>query len=62
MKNQKLLWAILGTAGGLTAVGVGSAMIWNSRKMKWMRLAKRAEKVLYKTGVMLQSVANASGS
>lgn len=59
MKNQKLLWAALGTAGGLTAIGIGTMMIWNSRQMKLLRLTKRANRVLYKTGAALQSVATA---
>lgn len=61
MKKQKMLLVALGTAGGLAAVGVGAAMVWNSRQMKLWRLSKKAEKVLYRTGAMLQSIA-AAGS
>lgn len=59
MKKQKMLWIVLGSVGGLTAIGVGAAMVWNSRQMKLWRVSKKAEKVLYKTGAMLQSVATA---
>lgn len=59
MKNQKMLLIVLGTAGGLAAVGFGAAMVWNSRQMKLWRLSKKAEKVLYRTGAMLQSIATA---
>ncbi len=59
MKNQKLLWVILGTAGGLTALGVGSALIWNSRQMKLWRFSRRANQLLCRTGAVLQSIAAA---
>ncbi len=61
MKNQKLLWAILGTTGGLAILGAGAAAIWNSRQMKIWRLSKKAEKILFRTGSMLQSIATAGG-
>lgn len=59
MKNQKMLLVVLGTAGGLAAVGVGAAMVWNSRQMKLWRLSKKVEKALWRTGSVLQSVATA---
>lgn len=61
MKNQKLLWAILGTTGGLAILGAGVAAIWNSRQVKLWRLSKKAEKILFRTGSMLQSIATAGG-
>ena len=57
MKNQKMLWTVLGSVGGLAVIGFGAAMVWNSRQMKLWRLSKKAEKVLYRTGAVLQSVA-----
>ena len=59
MKNQKMILAIVGATGGLAVLGVGAAMVWNSRQMKFWRLSKKAEKILYRTGTMLQSIATA---
>ena len=59
MKNQKMIWTICGTAGGLAVIGVGAALVWNSRQMKLWRMSRCAEKVLYRTSAMLQSIATA---
>lgn len=61
MKNQKMILTICGAAGGLAVIGVGAALVWNSRQMKLWRLSRCAEKVLYRTGAVLQSVAAAGG-
>lgn len=62
MKKQKLLWAVLGTTGGLAILGAGVAAVWNSRQMKFWRMSKKAEKILYRTGSVLQSIATSGGS
>ncbi len=61
MKNQKLLWTILGTTGGLAILGAGVVAVRNSRQMKFWRLSRKAEKILYRTGSVLQSIATAGG-
>ena len=39
MKNQKMLWIVLGSVGGLTAIGVGAAMVWNAQGVYLRRCA-----------------------
>lgn len=54
--NKKSLWTLLGTAGGILALGIGVACVWNSHQMKLLRGTRRAEKILYKVGNALQNI------
>ena len=56
--DKKTMWILFGTVGGVAALGAGAYAIWNCRQMKMMRGAKRAGKILYKAGAVLQSVAD----
>ena len=57
MMNNKKAWIIsAGSVLGVAAIGVGAAMVWNSRQMRMARAAKRTGKLLYKMGTVLQSV------
>lgn len=50
------MWILLGTVGGVAALGAGTYAVWNCRQMRMVRAAKRASKILYKAGSVLQSV------
>ena len=56
MKNKKMMWVLLGTAGGVAVLGAGAYAVWNCRQLRMMRAARRAGKILYKAGAVLQSV------
>ena len=64
MMNKQIL-ILGGGASGLAAaviasatlIGAGAFLVWNSRQAKMIRAAKRASKILYKAGTILQSVA-----
>ena len=58
MKNQKLLWAIHGTR---LSASLRRGRLLRLRQMKLWRLSKKAEKILFRTGSMLQSIATAGG-
>ena len=54
--NRKTVWILGGTLGGVTAVGLAAVAVWNSKQMRTARVLKRAGKILYKVGSVLQSV------
>ncbi|MBQ9761182.1 MAG: hypothetical protein IJW16_07520 [Clostridia bacterium] len=55
-RNKKTVLVTVGSAIGVTALGLGAVAIWNSRRLRAMRAAKRTGKLLYKMGTVLQSV------
>ena len=59
-KKQILIWA--GVLGGVAAVGGIAASIWNSEQMRAARAAKRASKILYKVGAVMQTVSGIADS
>lgn len=52
----KALWITTGAVLGLTAIGVGAALVWNSRQVRTARTVKRAEKILYQVGTAMRNV------
>ena len=46
----------LGAVGGVTALGVAAAAIWNSKQMRTARTVKRTGKVLYQVGTAMRNV------
>ncbi len=55
--NPKVLWTVAAVMAGATLLGAGAYLAWNSRQAKTLRAAKRASKILYKAGTILQTVA-----
>lgn len=55
-KNKKAIMITVGSALGVTALGLGAVAIWNCKQLRMMRAAKRTGKLLYKMGTVLQSV------
>ncbi len=56
-QNPKILWTVAAVMAGATLLGAGAYLAWNSRQAKMLRAAKRASKILYKAGTILQTVA-----
>ena len=54
--NQKRIWILEGTGGGVAAVGAAAVVIWNSKQMRTARRMKLAGRLLYKMGAALQCV------
>ena len=54
--NQKSIWILAGTVGGVAAVGAAAVVIWNSKQMRAARRMKLAGRLLYKMGAALQCV------
>lgn len=59
--NRKTVMILLGCIGGAAMVGVGAAMIWNSRQLRRMRTFKRAGKIFNKVGAAMQAVSGVVG-
>ena len=60
MRNTKITWTVAAVMAGTTLLGAGAYLAWNSRQAKMLRATKRAANILYKTGTVLQSVAEAA--
>ena len=58
--NEKLIWTVAAIMAGATLLGAGAYLAWNSRQARMLRATKRAANVMYKTGLVLQSVAEAA--
>ena len=54
--SKSKIWILAGTVGGVALMGTAAIFVWNSKQMRTARLMKRAGKILYKTGSVLQSV------
>lgn len=54
--NRKTKWTVLGTVGGVALLGVGAAMLWNSKQFRAARACKRAGRILYSVGTALRSI------
>ena len=59
-RHAKVTWTVAAVMAGATLLGAGAYLAWNSRRAKMLRAAKRTANVLYKTGAVLQSVADAA--
>ena len=58
--SKSKIWIAAGTLGGVTLMGAAALMVWNSKQMRTARMMRRAGKILYKTGSVLQSVSGVS--
>ena len=58
--QAKRTWIAAGVAAGVVLAGTGAYLMWNSRQAKMLRTAKRTEKILRRTGAILQAVADAA--
>ena len=54
--NMKVWMIVAGAVGGAALLGAGAFAVWNSKQMRTARVMKRAGKILYKVGSVLQSV------
>ena len=54
--NGKTALVALSAIGGVAALGVVAAVVWNSKRMKTARTIKRAEKILYRVGTAMRNV------
>ena len=54
--NKKAIVIAAGTIGGITLLGIVAAMIYNSKQMKAMRVAKRASHVMYHVGTAMRNL------
>ena len=57
---KKAALITLGAACGVTAVGIATAAIWNSKAMRTNRAIKRTGKVLYRVGSAMCDVSGMS--
>ncbi|MBR2018956.1 MAG: hypothetical protein IKA05_00995 [Clostridia bacterium] len=55
-KTKKTMLITLGAVGGVTALGVAAAAVWNSRQLRMSRAVKRTGKVLYQVGTAMRNV------
>ena len=55
-KNKKPLLITLGAVGGVAAIGVTAAALWNSKQARTMRAIKRTGRVLYQVGTAMRNV------
>ena len=58
--SKSKIWIAAGTLGGVTLMGAAALMVWNSKQMRTARIMRRAGRILYKTGSVLQSVSGIS--
>ena len=58
--SKSKIWIVAGTLGGVTLMGAAAIMVWNSKQMRTARIMRRAGRILYKTGSVLQSVSGIS--
>ncbi len=57
---KKTALITFGAACGVTAVGIATAAIWNSKAMRTNRAIKRTGKVLYQVGTAMRNVSGVS--
>ncbi len=55
-QTKKKMAITLGAVGGMTAVGVVAAAVWNSKQMRTGRALKRTGRVLYQVGTAMRNV------
>ncbi len=54
--NKKTMITLISVAGGMAALAVSGALIWNSRQLKTARAVKRASNILYRVGSAMQDL------
>ena len=59
--NSKAVLITLGAVGGVTALGITAATVWNSRQMRTARAVKRTGKILYQVGTAMRNVSGMNG-
>ena len=55
-QTKKTMLITLGAVGGVTAIGVAAAAVWNSKQMRASRAIKRTGHVLYQVGTAMRNV------
>ena len=58
--DGKTVLITLGAVGGVTALGVTAAAIWNSKQMRMARTVKKTGKILYQVGTAMRNVSGVS--
>ena len=59
-QTKKTMLITLGAVGGMTAIGMAAAAVWNSKQMRTSRAIKRTGKVLYQVGTAMRNVSGVS--
>lgn len=59
-RTKKTALITLAAIGGVAAVGVTAAAVWNSKQMRASRAIKRTGKVLYQVGTAMRNVSGVS--
>lgn len=54
--DKKTVLLALGALGGVTAIGMTAAAVYNSRQMRMSRAVKRTGKILYQVGTAMRDV------
>jgi len=54
--DKKTVLLALGALGGMTAIGMTAAAVYNSRQMRMSRAVKRTGKILYQVGTAMRDV------
>lgn len=54
--NKKAVLITLGAVGGVTALGMAAAAVWNSKQLRTARAVKRTSKILYQVGTAMRNV------
>lgn len=57
--TQKTMWIVMGTVGGVMALGATAVGVWNSRQMKTMRVMKKTNALIHRVGTTLCKIAEA---
>ena len=54
--DKKTALLALGALGGVTAIGMTAAAVYNSKQMRTARAVKRTGKILYQVGTAMRNV------
>ncbi len=54
--DKKTVMIALGTLGGMTALGVTAAAVYNSKQMRTARAVKRTGKIMYQVGTAMRNI------
>ena len=59
--DKKTVMIALGTLGGMTALGVTAAAVYNSKQMRTARVMKRTGKIMYQVGTAMRNISGVQG-
>ncbi len=54
--NTKMIVVTAGAIGGVALIGIVSALVYNSKKMRTLRTIKRASRVMYHVGTAMRNI------